>query len=415
MVSVNSGKVTIVASGLRDTGGHNYPYTRAVTSELHDRGFGVEVLANRLLSERLSAIPEYRAVFSKGTYDFPHGQSALHSLVNLWTMAKTYRAELDAAIGRDDPSQRLFFCHTMLDFELLGWDLLLRQRRLNAPVVLMLRGTPDFAAMGIYRRWIHPYTGLRARSLASINRHTGGRFVLATDTELLTADYARVFGGRIATFPIPVPNEILDAKFGEPHRALRFGYMGDCRAAKGFARLAPMISRVLSMDAAGGINFVVQLYKGTYEPSRTPPGWNEIEELAERFPTRVTLVRGVLDDQGYADLFFSLDAVLVPNDHPVFRAGSSNVFCEAVAAGKPVITADETWMATQLARYGGGRCFSLREPSSFADAVLSLAQDWNEAVDRAQKFSAEWRAQHNTVRLVDTLLRSAEMAAPARK
>jgi glycosyltransferase involved in cell wall biosynthesis len=376
-----------------------------VEGELKARGFTVDVLAHRLLPESLRMETGYRPVFSKGTYDFPYGANALHSMVKLWLQARVYAEELRVGLTLAPPP-RIVFCHTLSDFELVGWSRFLSRRPLPCPLVLMLRETPGYASVGLYRRWLHPYTGLRARSLRSINRHAQAGFVLATDTDALSADYASIFNGKIRTFPIPLGKGLSADGGYKTDGAITLGYLGDCRAAKGFPRLAPMITEVLGSDSQHRLRFLIQLYRGTFHSGQNPPGWEEIERLAERFPGRVETVKGVLDDAGYQKLISSLNAFLIPNDHPAFRAGSSNVFCESVAAGKPVVVAEGTWMATQLARYGGGRVFSLVDPVDFGHAVLKLAQDWETVLSLAQSFAGEWRAQHNGARLVDALLQT---------
>jgi glycosyltransferase involved in cell wall biosynthesis len=399
--------VVLVASGLRDIGGHNYTYTRSVERELQARGFSVVVLAHRDLSKATLSETGYRPVFSKGRYDFPAGRTPLHALVNLWQQARVYANELRGALREIRPrSPELVFCHTLSDFELVGWAHCLKVAAVSPSLVLMLRETPGFKGMGFYRRWLHPYTGLRARALARISRRMHGGFVLATDTEELAADFSAIFRGRLKTFPIPVESSGQHLGSNRHSTKLVFGYVGDCRPGKGFPRLAPMIERVMTLDREDKIRFVVQMYRGTYDARQTPPGWEELEVLANRVPQRLELVRGVQGASDFDQLFASLDAVLIPNDHPAFKAGSSNVFCESAAFGKPVVVAEGTWMAGQLARYSGGVTFSLDDAKSFALSVLGLAERWQETSGRARSFSSVWRGEHNPKTLVDALLSS---------
>lgn len=403
-------RVVLVVSGLKDIGGHTYPYTRSVELELRARGFSVEVLANRALAPALRDEAEYQPVFSKGSYDFPTGSSHLRLLLDLWSKARTFASELGVALSRVRGAKKLVFCHTLFDSELLGWSRFLRRSSLRAPVILLLRQSPNFANMGFYRRWLHPYSGIKARALWSIDRSIPGRFVLATDTDSLSADYSRIFGGRIATFPIPV-DQIAPPEASAPIAPiLTFGYLGDCRASKGFHRLAPMIEQVIANDPGQTVRFRVQLYKGSFHEGGSPPGWGDLEVISTRFPGRLELVRGVLNAADYQRLFQSLDGVLIPNDHPAFQSGSSNVFCEAAAYGKPVVVPEGTWMAGQLARFGGGECFCLARAASFGQAVLNLADGWEAARGKAERFSPIWRQQHNPSSLVDALL--AASAAP---
>ena len=55
-----SKKILIIDSGMRNLGGHNYSYTRAVQSALEQRGFTVSVLVNKNLSADIVQATGYK-------------------------------------------------------------------------------------------------------------------------------------------------------------------------------------------------------------------------------------------------------------------------------------------------------------------------------------------------------------------
>ena len=148
--------ILIIASGLKNLGGHNFSYTRAVQAALEQKGFTVTVFANKNLSGELVKATGYHPVFSFGAYDFPPGHGKWKDLCYLYAQSLIYSQELELAfkqIIEDQPA--LVFCHTVTDFELISWNRFLAQHHFRGRLLILLRGTPGFKSCGWFKRHLH--------------------------------------------------------------------------------------------------------------------------------------------------------------------------------------------------------------------------------------------------------------------
>lgn len=425
-----SKSILIVDSGLKNLGGHNFSYTRAVQAALEQKGFDVTVLASRNLSGDLVKSAGYHPVFSFGAYDYPPGNGKLKDLGYLYAQSVIYSHELEAAFRNfvsDEPL--LVFCHTVNDFELIGWNRFLSRYQLPGQLMILMRYTPRFRNCGWVKRHLHPYWRIRPHYLNALYSRMQGRFVLLTDSEPLTEDYRAIFRHRVVTLPIPINEYILKAdeeafasdgvcaRYGlRSSKRLRTGYVGDARSAKGFSLLPGLVRRVLE-DNSVQTDFVIQCPAAAsgIETGQSPEGLVELTELAARVPDRVTLIREKLSERDYAELIRLLDVVLVPYMTSGYVEPTSGIFAEALALAKPVVVPSGTWMAGELRKSGGGVEFQSGDESDLAAKVKELISRFDEYSAKAQRFSAEWKTFHNSHSLAETLIREARMDRAAKE
>ena len=285
--------VVVVDSGMRNVGGHNFSYTQAVQRAFQARGCAVDVLANRGLASDLAERHHFRPTFSCGTYDTPLGHGRWRDLVYVHAQGRVFDEELDHALRCVlERSPDLVFCHTVADFELLGWARLLRRLPFPGALAVLLRQTPGFRACHWLRRTFNPYWRLKPQALKRLRRRLGRRFLLCTDSQALSDDYQVVYAGRIATLPIPLSAELerfstgpLVGRYGlADGRGLRVGYVGDARTSKGFDLLPDLVERVLA--TAAPVRFVIQCARpgSGDDHAAPPPGLPALEALPINTP-----------------------------------------------------------------------------------------------------------------------------------
>lgn len=401
-------RALLVASGLRGVTGHNFFYTRAVREELEKRDFEVTIFANKHAPSEFIKETGFKPVFSLGTYDFIPNNGALPDLNYLYLQSRIYAYELQAEMKKSNGGNfDLVFCHTVADFELIAWNLYLRKNNLNGYLFVMLRNTPNFLTVPKWKQMVHPFWRMKPYYLNALYRKMKNRFTLLTDSELLTEDYKRIFPHHVVTAPIPVkgfePQAELKSDLQADNR-LRFGFMGDSRNHKGFSMLPKMIEKVLRQHKEK-ISFVIQCPNSEYYNTETPPGLKELQELAENHRENIRLVYERLSDENYINLYRSLDAVMIPYTHPHFTEGTSNVFTEAVSIGKPLVVSKNTWMSSELKKYGGGLEFEKGSVDDFASKVVELAENYELYAAKSLDYSRIWRSFHNPQNLVDILLK----------
>lgn len=421
-------KALIIDSGLRNRGGHNLAYTRAVQAALEKRGVSVEVLANKNLTGELAEETHYRPYFSLGAFDFPPGNGPVRDLIYLYAQSVVYSYELEYAFKNllDDDID-LIFCHTLVsEFELIGWSRFLSRSKIPGCLMILMRLTPGFSSTTKLKLFAHPYWRIKPHYLSTIHSRLHGRFVLLTDSEALSEDYARIFKHRLVTLPIPLSDRILHSSengdspsIGLLNRyglirddSLTIGYMGDARAAKGFALLPDLVTRLLS-ERRANIKFVIQCPNSAsgHDGGEPPVGVSAMRQLARDAGSRLTLIPERLSEDEYLQLFRYLDIVLIPYLDVRFVEGTSGVFTEAVALSKPVVVPSATWMARELSRYNGGVVFERGNIEDLAEKVCNVIDRYEDYAVRARKFSARWKTIHNADALADILLREASVGS----
>ena len=389
--------VVVVDSGMRNLGGHDFSYTRAVQRAFQARGCAVEVLANRGLASDLAEQHGFRPTFSCGAYDTPLGHGRWRDLAYVHAQGRVFDEELDHALRcvlMRAPD--LVFCHTVADFELLGWSRFLRRLPFPGALAIVLRQTPGFRACHWLRRTLNPYWRLKPQALKRMKGRLGRRLLLCTDSQALSEDYQAIYAGRVVTLPIPLSSDLEGFTTGplavryqlEEGRRLRLGYVGDARAAKGFDLLPDLVERVLAADAPA--RFVIQCARpgSGDDHAALPPGLPALEALARQHPAAVTLIPEKLSVPEYGVLLHHLDVILLPYVSDTYREATSGIFAEALALGKPVVVPEGTWMARELKATGAGLEFARGAPADLAAKVLAVVRDHRAHQEAAQRVSA---------------------------
>jgi glycosyltransferase involved in cell wall biosynthesis len=199
-----------------------------------------------------------------------------------------------------------------------------------------------------------------------------------------------------------------------------FGYLGDSRPSKGFPMLPELVRRVLAEGPATPARFVIQCPPEAASGSnRLPPAVADLRRQVEGSGGRLTLIPERLDERDYAELLHATDVVLIPYRREGYVEPTSGVFAEAMAAGKPVVVPEGTWMERELARTGGGVAFRSGDVDDLVAKTLQAARDFHELSLRAGSGRAAWNEFHNAANLAEILLRAGglspvtEAAAPA--
>lgn len=411
-------KALIVASGLRGVVGHNFFYTQAVKEELEKRGFQVAVFVNKNAPADFIRETGFTPVFSLGTYDFIPNNGFLPDLIYLYLQSRIYAYELQAEVKKTNGVDfDLIFCHTVADFELIAWNHFLKKNNLRGKLFVMQRNTPKFLEIQKWKQIFHPYLRIRPHYLNALAHKLKDRFFLLTDSDTLTEDYKEVFRRNVVTAPIPLkgfapqnkpfdfsPGSLLARYNLHNDNRKRFGFMGDSRNHKGFSLLPEMIQKVLEKKERE-INFIIQCPNSEYDNTDMPTGLAELRELTKVYPENITLVFERLSDEDYLTLYRFLDAVMIPYTHRHFTEGTSNVFTEAVALGKPLVVSNNTWMSGELKKYEGGLEFKKGNVEDFADKIIKLAENYDFYARKALDYSPIWRSFHNAKNLVDVLLK----------
>lgn len=414
----NSKKILIIDSGMKNLGGHNFSYTRAVQDALEEKGFKADVFASKLLSADLAKSSGYTPVFTNGAYDFPPYKGIKRDLTYIYAQSVIYAEELEQVLADKLSEYSAVFCHTVGDFELIGWNRFLSRHKFNPNLFILLRNTPNFSRLSFVKQKFHPYFRIKPHYLNSIHSKLKDKFSLVTDSDLLTNDYRSIFKHNIVTLPIPINKYFLASEksyakslseFKERYvlnkKGLCLGYMGDARGGKGFHLLPELVSKVL--EKTEDIYFAIQCPRSASSNDNTtlPEGVAELREIEKNYKDRLVLISERLSEEDYANMFRCLDIVLIPYLTKGYTEATSGIFAEAVATGKPTIVTTNTWMSHELRKFDGGLEIKSNDAEDLTAKVFELIENYEKYSKITHKYSPKWREFHNSHKLAEILIK----------
>jgi hypothetical protein len=269
----------------------------------------------------------------------------------------------------------------------IGWHLLFRR--------------PPVPARAAYARSADARRAQVRKCLATFAQATAGHRVrFYTDTEALTRQYNDLGVVRFDTLPIPVPSSFGHSR--DLERALAVPtilFAGDARVEKGF-QLLPSLVEHLKRESPAGLSprFIIQ--SNFSVPGGEPVAARARRQLRSHAKNGVRLIDEPLQPDAYCAIFHASDISLIPYDPLEYRARSSGVFAESVAAGLVTIVPSGTWMAAQLdapiAAYHRSVVAEFRHVEACLGPALASA---NGTRSHSLDVPAETRADHLVVAL----------------
>lgn len=220
------------------------------------------------------------------------------------------------------------------------------------------------------------------------------------DTEELCDDYRLSAAGAVDfhLLPIPYPQPQPDLDSLQKWRAepgLKLVYLGNPRAEKGFDLLPSAVQALKDASIPHCALF----------QSVAPKGYEEPEVTAARmrlagFPS-VKLLDQPLTSPEFQSLLLAADIVLLPYRPEAYRARSSGVLVQAIAAGKPIVVPTRCWLGSQASNAGA---VLFDGEKSFGAAVIDAARRLPELEAQAQARAPAYASFHRAETLVDILL-----------
>lgn len=348
---------------LCDKGGHELGYTDGLAAALSARGIRTRIIlpecAPDLIRHKTSRVKLPPRTEGGPTGLVSHLKSRLNELGR--------QAGFKAAFNLARPEE-VILIHTagFADMALAGKTAAATQRRTS--LLLRYDHYDDAAAISVIRDLsVNPWV------------------ILLTDSQKLSDAFSEIIGRQIAVVPPPI--HLVDLPPTPADGRLSLAYLGGARPSKGFDRLPTILREIRAIDQYTDI--LVQAYQHS-DDARAPSVENALADLSEL--PGVELVTSVTSQKTYLDWLARIDAAILPYDTFTYRAVSSGVFVEVIAAGRHVLVPDNTWMASEAQRCGLSRAsivdFASRE---FIAAALNAVRSGN---GRPCEATARWARAH---------------------
>lgn len=351
------------------------------------------------ITARVTLVPAFRrGIWDKHPWSRPFPGIAKRVVDHLLCM-RDFSADLRTALSRVQLAPgSVVLGHMITEKHLPGFAREAARLPPDVTLVLMLRYQSVF--------YDHRIGDRAFRRLEALSK-SGRRIRIASDSGRLAREIGRLTSLPVEVLPIPhVPDEVPVTK-PSSDGPLRFASLGGARDEKGYLDIIEAI-RLLQAESDGlaGLEFVLQ------SNDATPDVQAAIDGYAAHCAPEVRLLRHALDEADYAALLHDADVVLLPYWRSIYMARTSGVFLEALAAGKPVIATDDTWMSDELALHGAGILVPDRDPRALAAAIRRAARDHSELAARAQADRSKVLARHNAKALIDQCIDPVPRPAP---
>jgi glycosyltransferase involved in cell wall biosynthesis len=322
---------------------------------------------------------------------------------SIWETAREFAAETIAALDHAKCERHdIIFIPAIRTSELSAlWQLVKPSSRLrNLQFHVVLRR--DAAEMNM------PEKGAPSISTffqALTNARAEGTFKFYCDTQQLCSDYFRLAKGiEFRLLPIPFPNTHPDPVSLEKwsvNPAIKLVYLGGARVEKGF-NLIPAAHKALCEEFGATI-----LWRLQAPPNSTTEEPEVIAARKQLFAISdgsVETIEHNLSTAEFRSLLISSDIVLLPYLPEFYRARSSGILVQALAAGKPVVVPANTWLSEQANNEG---VVVFNNNADFPRAIARAIRKLPVLAVEAQTRSSVYATFHSADVLIQTLLTAA--------
>ncbi len=223
-----------------------------------------------------------------------------------------------------------------------------------------------------------------------------------TDTEALTRQHHALCESLpIATLPIPIaPIDPAIADAPRQPGPVRLLYLGNARTEKGFQAL-PIAAAALK-NASASLPETVLIAQAHSSTSLTEAIIDDTRRCL-RAVEHVLLIEEPLSTEDYALRLATADIVLLPYDRKAYRERSSGILIQALAAGKPVVVPDQSWLSDTAPV---NTAVPFTDDADFGRAAVEAVRRIDTLSAHARAVAHEWRTKHSPLALVETLLKN---------
>jgi glycosyltransferase involved in cell wall biosynthesis len=398
----------IVNPHLRDRNGHYFEYDHSLIEPARKKGYEVLVLGHKQVEAAIAAIMPVKKVFSREIWQtfplittIPQVGRKVSTLIENILFYRKLRATLNPKIIT---SEWVIFSDMVCHNQLLAWAWWFRNlpRQVSPRLVLLFRYSSDW-----FEYWSsHQMTceAFRILNLANFDN----KLCLCSDSDRLAKEYSRFTTEPLTVVPIPHTTYTITQENPltqpQPLKSLGFVSLGNARDEKGFLDILQAIKILHQSGELDKFTFILQA--NNISSYFIPPEelLSAVEEVKSLNLANVYFICDTLSSEEYYRLLQKADVVLLPYWRSIYVSRTSGIFTEALAAGKPVIVTEDTWMSEQLSQDGAGVLCRDRDSNDLVRAILKIAAHYEDYANKAKTAKDIWLQKHNPDALLEALV-----------
>ena len=371
--------------------GHYYEYNRSVQEIFADHGIKSVIYANKKLDagiqKELGAVPYFDGLPKNSLNKLP----VFGPLMNRARFWSSLYNKIKGLYQKENEPGTVFFFTTVVWYNVL--PIALAARKSKHKNILLYRlsvsehpGLP--ASLQKAGTWLYKYTFEKVLPNKNV--------LFCTDSDVIAAECNEKFDCNMGVLPIPHIKDDGAAPIANGSYESKTNFIvyapGAIREEKGieFITRAFEYMAVVKHPILDKITLVTQYNAGG------DTGLNaDIKGRLEQLPVKNVFL-GNLTTEEYNNRLNEADIVLIPYsiDHG-YKARTSGIMSETIAACKPFITTKDSWMAIQSEKYNTGLSIPYNDTQQFAEALTELTQHYAMYAEKALQARAGWLAYHS--------------------
>lgn len=394
--------VYIINPNLKNLVGHYFEYNNALVNALKGYNYEVIILGHQAISTLVQEKLPVKGVFTREIWQvipwIPHHRFKFLRRISSFLENVFFYFKLREILHpRNIDSDTIVFCDMVCHNQVLAWGWWYQwvSHSSNPRLVLLYRYSSE---------WLDYWLGqkLATYGFNLLETVQSNQVCLCSDSDRLAKEYSRFTSLPIDVFPIPHTSHIteipLEKGFSNELWPLRFVSLGDARDEKGFLEILEAIKILNQYNLLDKLEFTLQAHNNSQGIQ------SAVNTFYDLGLTNVKFIEQPLDTQDYYKLLHSAHVVLVPYWRSIYVSRTSGIFTEALAAGKPVIATQDTWMSDQLQEFGSGILCEDRDAYGLAKAITQVARNYEALAKLAEKRIPSWLAIHNPQNLANRIL-----------
>lgn len=383
-------KVIIIDEFIENKVGHYYEYDKTVIESLQLKNIECKLYVKDTISddikEELKAIPFFTYNPNSWLRNIKVIGAFLYRFKTWNSISKQIQAIIlkEFEVGKDIS----FFIPNIFWYNVLPYALAFSKQKV--PVSLLYR-TSVLEAIDISQTFKPLIIKLYNYSFKLFSKNSQLRFV--TDSEVIATQFTEKYKSPMTVLPIPHVFE-MDDLYVEKTNLDKFKlYLpGGARIEKGVECITEAIEKIkiIHPEILDKIVVVMQFF-GDKEKV-------ELDILKERIINTgcETLFLGKLSSEEYKMHYGLAEIILIPYlNSRGYKARTSGVLAEAIAACKPFITSKDSWMDCQVKNYQTGVSVTDTNSNELAEGIIEIISNYSLYKSNAINAKNAWLKFHS--------------------
>ncbi len=387
-------KIIIIDDGFAGWVGHGAEYNLAIYDELERRGINCQIFAHNNVSKFTDLICKVKPIFTHTASKFsiqgkiwpgPVDKLARVLFANASHFLDLLRKVTSYVDNKDLILIGDFSSRTSIAYSIWLFYLTLLRKKLS--VVVVVHGSPRYYCWNLLKIFAY----FHRLTLAALNQDIAD--ICSKQTNL-----------RCVVFPTPqtlnAPNFCSSQIRSGSEVALAF--LGVAILEKGFDLLIDEISFLKGMLNKKQITLTIQC-NIICESPMLAKAKDKLFGFV-RSVTGIKVIEGALSIDQFHVALCSADILIFPYRPEIYKYIQSGVFTQALTLGKIVVVTEDTFIASELSRYGSGIAYRSGVPGALTEAIKIAVNNIGTMKEKAQRKKDLYYQIHNPKRYVDLLL-----------